>query len=89
MKIFCPSAKHHIFIHFKQSCFSFVEVLLENLFIHLEYMFRYRVQSPSSGGEEEEQGATEPESARGRGAERESTEVSVFYFLHCILRLPL
>lgn len=35
--------------------------------IGLVSLFRYRVQSPSSGGEEEEQGATEPERAAGRG----------------------
>lgn len=51
--------------------------------IHPKSLFRYRVQSPSCGREEEEQGAAEPDGAPGRrgGGEGESTGVRLFSFL--------
>ena len=66
-----------------------VAFTLPSSLLALVYLFRYRVQSPSSGGGEEEQGPTAPNSSpRRRGAAQgESRRVSVFSFHSLYLHL--
>lgn len=80
---FKPFSFSHFFnlLLIDQRCDCIIYALHRQLFIHLVYLFRYRVQSPSSGREGEEQGATEPDSAPGMGGrtEGQSAGVSVLF----------
>ena len=63
--------------------------LIASMFSACVDLFRYRVQSPSSGGGEEEQGATEPDREPGRGGAAEGKRRGVSSICISILFLVI